>query len=591
VMRFRYPFQFQSIHTSIAIAFSCLILCTTAILSYNSYRLSSDAVKDNSLEYTTQLIDQVNTNIQTYINNMESILALALTDGDLKTYVSMRDPNTVVGDLLANDVSQFFSSIIYSRNDIASIMFVGQNGALVSDQARTQTKPHTELKEQDWFKKAIEANGEVIISSSHVQHIYRNEYRWVVSISQQLPTSIGGIGGGVLLVDLNYNVITNLCQQIKLGKRGYVFILDPTGDMIYHPQQQIIYTQLKSEDIQMILNTNNSSLETVQGDQTKIYTIRTNLYGWKTVGVTYPDELVVNKREIQWTSALWGLLFLIIALAISVILSFRLTKPIKKLEAHMKKVEKGDFDTRADINTTNEIGKLSRSFNLMIGKIKDLMSQIVLEQEMKRISELKALQAQIQPHFLYNTLDSIIWMAETGKMAEVVKMTTALARLFRSGISKGEELVPISVELDHIENYLTIQKIRYRNKFTYTIDVDPSILDCKILKIVLQPLVENAIYHGIKHKVDVGHIHITGTRRGNVIELMVADDGVGVDLEKVKSLDSKSRISEGSNGIGHENIDHRIKLYFGEAYGLEFNSRIEEGSTVTLRFPELPGGD
>lgn len=587
-MKFRSPLQFKSIHTSFAIAFSCLILCTTVILSFTSYQLSADAVTENSRDYTTELINQVNINIETYIENMESISTLALSNDNLKRYLS--NPNTAEKDQLSKQVSSFFQSIVESRNDIASIMFVDSSGEAVSDRSDAQVKSYPELSGQEWYKQAIEAQGRVVISSSHVQHIYQKEYRWVVSISRQLDLDKNTTSSsGVLLVDLNYNVINDLAKQIRLGQRGYVFIVDPLGNLIYHPQQQIIYTALKSEEIPMILSSPDGSIVAGKGSDSKIYTIRTNRYGWKVVGTTYADELIVNKKEIQFNSALWGIICLIIALAISILLSYTLTKPIKRLDAHMKKAEKGDFDNRVEIESSNEIGKLSRTFNLMIGKIKDLMNQIVEEQEMKRISELKALQAQIQPHFLYNTLDSIIWMAETGKMDEVVEMTSALSKLLRSSISKGEELIPIAVELEHIHNYLTIQNIRYRNKFTYSIDVDPSIHECKILKIILQPLVENAIYHGIKHMAGVSHIQITGRRYEGYIEIQVSDDGIGMNDEQLRYLISRINMTEGVKGVGIHNVNHRIKLYFGRSYGLTFESELEEGTTVTVRIPELEG--
>ncbi|OXM86187.1 cache domain-containing sensor histidine kinase [Paenibacillus rigui] len=594
-MRHRGPFalRFKSIHTGIALAFSCLILCTTAILSYNSYRLSADAVTDNSLVYTSELITQLNTNIQTYIGNMESISTLAMSNGDLERYLSLPDPDSEEARSLAKQLSPFFRSIVKSRSDIASIVLVGSNGTVVSDRDYARYKGQEELADQDWYTKAVSAKGRVVISSSHVQHIFQNEYRWVVSISRQLggDNSLSDKGKGVLLVDLNYNLINDLCRQIHLGQRGYVFILDPSGDMIYHPQQQIVYTGLKSEDIQTLLASPDGPIAAGSGSGEKMYTLRTNSYGWKTVGVIYPEELVGNKKEMQLSSALWGFLCLITALAISVMLSYTLTKPIKHLDARMKQVEKGNFDIRVDIESVNEMGKLARTFNLMISKIKELMHQIVEEQEMKRISELKALQAQIQPHFLYNTLDSIIWMAETGKMEDVVRMTSALSKLFRASISKGEELVPIGVELEHIRNYLTIQHIRYRNKFTYSIEVDPEIQDFKILKIVLQPLVENAIYHGIKNSSETGHIRITGSyREGGTIELRVIDNGIGMEQEKADALLLKGRAMENGKGFGLHNVNHRIQLYFGPAYGLSFESEPEEGTTAVLVIPALPPG-
>ncbi|MCR8645549.1 sensor histidine kinase [Paenibacillus sp. N1-5-1-14] len=580
------PFRSKSIHTSIAIAFAFIILCTTAVLSYNSYRLASRAVTENSLNYTTQLIDQVNTNIQTYIDNMESISQLALRHDSLNHLLELGNMNNPDGLRLEEQIRSNFRSIVSSRKDIASIMFVGSNGAIVSDRFNGSAKSYEQLSNQEWYQSAIKAKGEVVISSSHVQHIFLKEYKWVVSISRQL-TSSDERNQGVLLVDLNYNVINDLCKQIQLGNRGYVFILDTNGDMIYHPQQQIIYTQMKSEPVASIMTSNAHSITTSEGSEEKIYTIGTTEFGWKIVGVTYPDELLSNKKQIQLQSVLWGMVCLIIALAISVAFTFTLTKPIKNLELHMKKVEKGDFDIVVDIDNTNEIGKLARTFNLMIRKIKDLMNQIVEEQEMKRISELKALQAQIQPHFLYNTLDSIIWMAEMGKVDEVVEMTTALSKLLRSSISKGEELIPIQTELDHIENYLTIQKMRYRHKFTYSIDVDPAIYSCKILKIVLQPLVENAIYHGIKNKVDQGHIRIIGTLHQDVIEIKVNDDGIGMSEEQLEQISIPTKPRSGEKSVGVYNVNHRIKLYFGESYGLSYESEREEGTTVTLRIPKI----
>ncbi|TXK76752.1 sensor histidine kinase [Paenibacillus sp. N3.4] len=584
----RSPFQFQRIHTKIALAFSCLILCTTVILSYNAYRLSATAVTDTSLDYTKQLIEQVNKNIQTYISNMESISTLSLSNMDLKRYMELADPAGKDGEQLAKQISNDFRSIVSSRNDIASIVFIGSNGALVSDRPYALFKSYSELIKQEWYTTALTGKSDVIISSSHVQHLYRDEYKWVVSISKQMPIHSSSLENGVLLVDLNYNVINDLCKQIQLGKKGYVFILDPQGNLVYHPQQQLVYSGLKGEDIPALLQASDRSFPIQEAQQSKIYTVRTTNFGWKIVGVTYPDDLLGSKKDMQVSSAIWGLLSLIIGLAISILLSVTLTRPIKQLEAHMKQVEKGNFDIRVVVEGTNEISKLSRTFNLMISKIKELMSQTVQDQEVKRISELKALQAQIQPHFLYNTLDSIIWMAEMGKVDEVVIMTSALSKLLRSSISKGEELVPVAVELEHVYNYLKIQNIRYRNKFTYSIEVDEDILPCSILKIVLQPLIENAIYHGMKHLADRGHIRLTGRKRDGIIEIKIMDNGVGMSEEQVMNLVLKVRQKEAGQSFGLYNVNHRIQLYFGEGYGLAFESELEEGTTVTLRIPELP---
>jgi two-component system sensor histidine kinase YesM len=251
----------------------------------------------------------------------------------------------------------------------------------------------------------------------------------------------------------------------------------------------------------------------------------------------------------------------------------------------MKMIEKGNFDTQVDVNSSNEIGQLGLRFNRMTAKIKELMLQNVQEQELKRKSELKALQAQINPHFLYNTLDSIIWMAEVNKSKEVVLMVSSLAKLFRLSLSKGDEIIPIRNEIEHIKSYLTIQKMRYKDKLDFEIQVDDHILSYKTIKIILQPLVENSIYHGIKNKDGVGLIRITGTQVGNKIVLSVIDNGIGMTPETLEALLQKPVPSEQGSGMGVNNVNQRIKLYYGEEYGLQYESEPGQGTTVHIWLP------
>ncbi len=256
----------------------------------------------------------------------------------------------------------------------------------------------------------------------------------------------------------------------------------------------------------------------------------------------------------------------------------------------MKRVENGNFDTEVKINSADEIGELSRDFNIMIKKINRLMRQNMQDQEQKRKSELKALQAQINPHFLYNTLDSIIWMAEAKKHEEVVEMTSALANLFRLSISKGEQIIPIKKEVEHIKNYLIIQKMRYKDKLDFKIDVNEKIMDYKILKILLQPLVENSIYHGIKNKTGMSLIQITGEKFEDKILLKVIDDGVGMDKHQIKNIFKKSKTSIEKSGVGVRNVNERIKLYFGNNYGITYESKIGIGTTANIWLTILDKG-
>ncbi|MDR6881988.1 sensor histidine kinase [Bacillus sp. 3255] len=583
-MKPRRFFRFKSIHTSIASAFFCLIIGTTLILSYNTYRLSSDSVTDNSVQYTNELINQVGTTIETYIDNMKSISSLLTSNGQIGQYLAMPDPHAASGRSLVAAIENSLHVIVQSRNDISAILFVGSNGTVIADRSHGSVKSYPDLIAQDWYTKA--KNGSIYISSSQVEHVYPGEYPWVISMSQTFRGDDSAGATGVLLVDLNYSIINDLFSRIQLGKRGYIFIVNSEGDLVYHPQQQIIHTNLKSEPIDAILASQDGQLVLPDSEHKKILSIRTTNFGWKIVGVTYPDELVGNKKNIQLSTALWGSICLIVALGISIVLSYTLSGPIKRLEANMKQVEQGNFDIRADIAQGDEIGKLARSFNVMIMKIKDLMQRIVHEEALLRQSEIRALQSQIHPHFLYNTLESIIWMAETNRMKQVVGMTMALSKMLRYSIGKGEQEVPVSLELEHLSNYLTIQSMRYTGKFSYEIEVDSELYDCRIVRIVLQPLVENAIYHGIRRMEEHGHIRIAGKLVDGDIHITVSDNGLGMDQAKVMSLLSGTK----EQGLGVRNVHHRIQLFYGHGYGLTFESEPEEGTTVTLRIPRSGTG-
>ena len=252
----------------------------------------------------------------------------------------------------------------------------------------------------------------------------------------------------------------------------------------------------------------------------------------------------------------------------------------------MARVQEGDFDIPDVVETSeNEIGSLTRSFNVMTRRIRELMDQNVRDQEAKRKSELKALQSQINPHFLYNTLDSIIWMAEGKKNEEVVLMTASLARLLRQSISNEDEVVPIAQEVEYARGYLTIQKMRYKDKMEFQIDVDPAILHINLIKLVLQPVIENAIYHGLKYKESKGLLIVKGFMKNGNAVLQVIDNGVGMDEETLAHIYDRHKVNYQSNGVGVYNVQKRLQLYYGSAYGITYESKVGVGTTATITIP------
>ncbi|GIO13430.1 histidine kinase [Cohnella xylanilytica] len=586
---FRPLFPLKSIQSSIAFAFSCLILIAIAATSLIGYRLSVAAVENNSKAYIAEVINQVNTNIQSYVDNMENISLLAMTNKDVKYYISS---NSFIGSgerrPYEKRISDLFQSILYTRKDIASIMVFGYNGRFVSDRRITTLNPNARLEDQAWYRNAKRAGGKSVISAPHVQNVIQNEYRWVVSLSRELKNVDGLTADGIFLVDLNLNVINDLCSGIDLGRKGYVFIVDEDGNLVYHPQQQLLYSNLRSEKIEEVKRAaSGTSFAADDAEGKRFYSVKETSFGWKIVGVAYEDDLIGYKSTLGNT-ILITVGAVAVSLLVSVVLSHRLSRPIRNLQKKMRMVEKGNFDVQAEVMQMNEIGQLARTFNMMVGQIKNLMSEIIDTQENKRKSELQALQAQINPHFLYNTLDSIVWMAEQKRHEEVVRMTSALAKLFRASITKDQELIPVRVELEHIRNYLLIQQMRYRDKLDYRLEFEDSVLNYKTLKILLQPFVENAIYHGIRNKPDIGTIAIRGMEKDDRIVFEIEDDGLGMTEEQLERIGEAGDGEFRSKGIGIANVDERIRLYFGPSYGIKIQSELAVGTLVTIAIPKLP---
>lgn len=578
--------RFRSVRTTIAVSFGILVACALLAYFIISLRYTESTVLENSTEYTSQLIGQVNNDIDSYISYMENISFIVASNSDVRDYLFTQELDEERGRGLRERIVTVFETVSDTREDITNIALLPDEREPVINGGTDELNPYTQIMELEWYEKALAAEGQAVISTSHVQNAISGKYDWVVTLSRSITNSASPGVRGVFFVDLNYNSISDLCERISLGDKGYIYILDEDGGIVYHPQQQLIYSGMKDELISEVMDTEVSSFLTRDG---RLYTIsRSEATGWIVVGVSYVSELMAGADEARLTYLLAAMLLLAVAMLLAFLLSGEITKPIKALELSMKEVEKGNFSHVAlEVRDNNEIGRLSRNFNTMTREIQNLMEQTEKEQRAKRRYELKVLQSQINPHFLYNTLDSIIWMAEWGKNQEVVKMTSSLARLLRRSISNEREVVTIEEEIDYTEAYLTIQKMRYQDKLEYEIDAKPDILKEETVKLVLQPVVENAIYHGIKYKEGKGMIQIHSFRDGGDIVIQVRDDGKGMDQDTLDHIFEKHVRDTKSGGVGLQNVHERIRLYYGPAYGLSFESWPGEGTLVSIR---LPGG-
>ena len=580
----RFIGKFSSIQSVIFATVAVLVLSAVVIVTGVSMKFTNTSIFENSSEYTHTIIQQMNQNIDSYIDYMENIAYLISSNEDVQDYLFDEKIDNEGRYRILNQ----FQTILDSRSDIRNVGIISKNGRMLINDGSKSVNQDLDLNTQEWYATALEKPNGPILTSSHVQHIISGERPWVITLSRGIRDRSGsGEKEGVFFIDLNYSAISELCDQSTVGTKGYAFILDAKGNIVYHPQQQQLYNELQTENISLIMDTDEDTVLTGTGNDGKLYSVsRSEKTGWTVVDCTNVKELLSKSRQAQSVYVLTAIILVIVALLFSRFMARSITLPIQKLRDSMKKVQEGDFSVSdVVVDSKNEIGSLTKSFDVMTHRIHELMEQNVHEQEEKRKSELKALQSQINPHFLYNTLDSIIWMAEGKKNEEVVLMTASLARLLRQSISNEDEVVPIANEVEYARGYLTIQKMRYKDKLEFQIEVDSSILYIPLIKLVLQPIIENAIYHGLKYKESKGLLIVKGFMKDGNAVLQVIDDGVGMDEETLAHIYDKHKVNYHSNGVGVYNVQKRLKLYYGEDYGITYTSELGKGTTATITIP------
>ncbi len=578
--------RFKSLQSVIFAFVSMLLLGAVGIVTVISMSYTRQSIFENSSLYTHKIIQQMNQNIDSYIDYMTNISYLVSSNEDVQKYLFGDEEDQEAKGRILNQ----FETILDSRSDILNLGIISENGKMLINDGREVPNPYLDIHTQEWYENALNGTEASYLTSSHVQHIISGERPWVITLSRGIRNLNSGSGRekeGVFFIDLNYSAISELCNQGMVGTQGYAFILDADGNIVYHPQQQQLYNELQTENIRLIMEADSDTILSGKGSTEKLYSIsRSAKTGWTVVDCVRVEELLRKSNKAQSLYILVAAGLMAGALVFSRFIAKSITQPLQKLCDSMERVQEGDFSV-SDIvvDSANEIGSLTTSFNVMTHRIQELMEQNIREQEAKRKSELKALQSQINPHFLYNTLDSIIWMAEGKKNEEVVLMTASLARLLRQSISNEDEVISIGQEIEYARGYLTIQKMRYKDKMEFRIDVEPSILNIRLIKLVLQPIIENAIYHGLKYKESKGLLLVKGFLKDGNAVIQVIDDGVGMEPEVLEHIFEKHKVNYRSNGVGVYNVQKRLQLYYGSEYGITYESEKGKGTTATITIP------
>lgn len=555
--------------------FSVFIILLVSVVLYGRF---SATAQENAFRNSQQIVDQVSYNLENYIEVTSDLFNM------------MHHSIGQSADVKSDGMRRQLESMMSTRSDTVSLALFDDKGQLLIDLPNVELKETLKVAEEGWFRSALDSAGHLSISLPHVQNLYKQQFRWVVSMSKSITVQHQGKQvHGVLLMDVNFNTIDELSERVSLGQKGYVYMLDESaGNIVYHPQLELIYAKLKEENVELALKHTYGSFIDDSTDEAKMISVQTiGNVGWKVVGVSYLDEVMTTSGQLNRSMSKLVIGLALIVFLLSSLVARRISRPIKRLELSMKSVERGDFNLAASGEGPLEIKRLADRYNIMIGTIKQLMDRIVREQESKRKYELEALQAQINPHFLYNTLNTVVRMVGMNKNEEVITTITSLSKLFRISIGKGKSLITLADEMEHARNYLVIQHMRFKNKFDYSFDLQQEALSLATLKLIVQPLIENALVHGIEPSVDKGHIAISMRLEGSDIVVKIVDNGLGMSEERLGKILTGTVVSSKGSGVGVMNVQERIRLFFGPTYGLHFESEQEVGTTVTIRFPAL----
>lgn len=635
----------HTIQGTILMAFTIISFVLLMILGLVLYQLFARRMRTSSVESTEQIVQQSVINLEDYLANMRRI-------SDAVYY------NVIKNADLSTDSIDREMDLIYEAHleHLVSMALFTADGRLISSSPIATTKENLDVTTQSWFTEALRKTDNLHFSTPHVENLFLDpayRYRWVISLSRAVEIYENGTPTmGVLLVDMNYSTIDRMMERINQDSSGqYIYLTDSSGSLIYHPKQmQINYGILTENNINEAHYQDGHHQELYLGTRRQVLLNSVSYTGWKMIAVIPASAYGVDAASLRFVVILLVSISLLVMIFVNQIVSRQISLPLNRLNRSIKRMEGGDVVPEdIYVGGSEEVEHLGRTLRSSMTRINQLMDDIVIEQEEKRKSEMDALQSQINPHFLYNTLDSIVWMIEGEHNRDAVFMVTQLASLFRISLSRGKNIIPLAQELKHAENYMNIQKVRYKNNFSVVFDIDENIRDYLSVKLIIQPILENAIYYGVgdmdpddgaeirirgwlipdtenekSGEGDAAHGQTYDAASGPVaartarqpdpaeanagdrahrqmiqamsvgdIYIAVSDNGYGMPPEVCENLlkddeESRQRVPKHGSGVGLVNVHNRIRIRFGAQYGLMAASEPDEGTTITIHLPAIP---
>ena len=542
---------------NIKIGFYFLITNLVLVLLLGSifYFSSSSLLIQKEISAKTEAIEKSGNYIELYMSKLTTLSQVISHDKGVYDYLKNKDESE------KNRILSIIDNTLSTDPYIKSIILIRKDGAVISNEKNVNMEVSSDMMKEEWYVNSL-MNPMPVLNPLRKQNFSLDGMDdWVISVSREIADT-NGENLGVLLIDVKYQALHGYLQNQETGKNSDIVILDEDNRIVYY--KEIPYDSSQEKYLKNLKNIE-EGYNRKENTVTVKYPIK-NAH-WMLIEISYMQEIESLKNHFFEMIVISCLASLLITVLISISVLRRITKPIKELEQHMNNFNNdlSKINLKGDVSI--EILSLQNHFNEMIDKIKYL-----------REYEINALYSQINPHFLYNTLDTIIWMAEFQDTEKVISITKALSNFFRISLSNGKEKIPLKEEINHIKEYLYIQKQRYEDKLEYKISIQEELENIEVPKIILQPFVENAIYHGIKNLDTTGIISIYSQIIENKIELIIEDNGIGFEAAKKQALMKMG-------GVGIKNVNKRIQYYYGNEYGAKIDSSFKTGARIIITLP------
>ncbi len=590
-----------TINTKFIISYMAIIVLTLVFVGVFSYNIAVTFIQNQLSQYGLEVLKQINQNIDNSIDELDRISVVLSSDEQIQQ-ILQKERNRTTAEFMQDDtiMDNKINNIMSLRKHIKSLFIFSYNGEIYqykgSDNSIEADYIFTTTK---WFNDMKKLNKQVMLLPTYLpdEIIGLGQPKKVFSYIRNINDSETQEPIGCIMINMDINIFDDILNNMNIGSQDEFVIVNNNKTIVYNTDSSYISTQFRSPYISKLLELKSGNLVSTVDKERLIITFDTSsVTNWTIINTIPFNRIYSQITNIRYTFVLMVLCSALIAFLVGVFISTSITRPINRLKDVMKKVEQGDFGQDITITSEDEIGQLSTSFNHMVANIKELIQKVYKVEILRKEAELSALQAQINPHFLYNTLQIMDLIAEEEGIDTISNVCRALAKIFRYSINRGKEVVPLSKEIEHVKNYMEIQKIRFNNKIKMKYDIDESLYDYKMVKLILQPIVENAVFHGVENKRSHCEITISACKKEEYLVLTVQDNGVGMNneqLEKLKhSLNEEivhaeiSRYTERSIGI--KNVNARIKLYFGEQYGIDVESELEVGTKISIVVPAIP---